>query len=116
MIKKRIEAGLPLEVIHCEICQEDLNIEYGNKIVCRECDSLKQRVKVYWPHMLLCVIFITLTLGGMGLLAYFQLTSNPQSHEEEISLKAIFIVGWVFLSVSLIIWIVKIFRNFLLRK
>ena len=71
---------------------------------------------MYWPHLLISITFIVLTLGAMGALAFFQKNSESAATEEErTTLKAIFIVGWVLLGVSFIVWIVKIFKNFLLR-
>jgi hypothetical protein len=60
--------------------------------------------------------FITLILIAMGVLAYFQFLLQNGDQSQVATLRPIFIIGWVFLSVGLIIWIFKIFRNFLIRK
>lgn len=65
---------------------------------------------------MLNIIFLFLTLVGLGLLGYFQIVSQPLTQQEKTSLTAIFGVGWAFLSVSFIIWTVRIFKHFLLTK
>jgi hypothetical protein len=52
----------------------------------------------------------------MGVIAYFQQTMKGDTPDEQKILKIVFIIGWVLLGLSLIIWVGKIFKNFLLRR
>lgn len=52
----------------------------------------------------------------MGLVAYFQQTLKGDTPEEKNILRIVFIVGWALLGLSLLIWIGKIFKNFLLKR
>lgn len=74
-------------------------------------------MKVYWPHLLVSLIFIFITFCAMGALAYFQLhQSEDNTPQEKITLKAIFILGWVLLGLSIIVWTVKIIKNFFIKR
>ena len=85
-------------------------------MVCRKYNSLKERVNVFWPHLLVSIIFIFVIFVAMGVLGYFQYMLTRDYSSQQATLRPIFIVGWVLLGISLIIWIVKIFRNFLITK
>lgn len=53
----------------------------------------------------------------MGALAYFQLhQSEDNTPQEKITLKAIFILGWVLLGLSIIVWTIKIIKNFFIKR
>jgi hypothetical protein len=52
----------------------------------------------------------------MGVVAYFQQTLKGDTTDEQNILRIVFIVGWALLGLSLLIWIAKIFKNFLLRR
>lgn len=71
---------------------------------------------MFWPHMLASIIFICVILGAMGALAFFQATFVPDNSDQQTTLMATYIVGWIILSIALIIWIVKLLKNFFLRR
>lgn len=116
MITRRLELGEPLEQIHCEICKEELDIEYRKKIVCREKQNLKDRVKVYWPYLAVNIFLMLFIIGGMGVLAYFHFTTKPNTEADKKTLLILYSLGWAILGVAFIVWTIKLFKNFLLRS
>lgn len=66
--------------------------------------------------MVACIIFICIILGAMGALAFFQTAVVPENSDQKTTLMITYIIGWIILSIALIIWIVKLLRTFFLRR
>lgn len=52
----------------------------------------------------------------MGAIAYLQKVIKGANPSEDTSLKIIFYIGWFLLAISLIIWTIKLFKNFFIKR